>query len=76
MLNQLELFLPPPLKITEYKHRLDILSYKKINILSKSYLKNNFFAKENYLFSTIKTEEALVNDLKEWMVITPEVRNH
>jgi hypothetical protein len=34
------------------------------------------FAKENYLMSAIKTEDALINDLKEWNPISPDVRQH
>lgn len=55
MIFQLELFLPAPVKISDYTNRLDILSYRKINLLAKSYIKINIFAKESYLMSAIKT---------------------
>jgi hypothetical protein len=71
MVYQLELFIPPPVKISEFRNRLDMLSYQPINLLAKSYYKANFFVKENYLMNTIKIEEAFANDIKEWINVTP-----
>lgn len=76
MVYQLELFLPPPNKISDFRNRLDILSYQGINLLTKSYYKANFFAKENYLLNTIRTEEAFANDVKEWMTVGIELKSH
>ena len=76
MIYQLELFIPPPLKISDYRNRLDILSYQPINLLAKSYYKANFFHKENYIMSTYKIEEIFANDIKEWINVTPELKNH
>lgn len=55
-----------PTRISEFRQRLDVLSYKPLNLWAKAYIKFNLFQKEGYLLSTVKTEDALSSDIKEW----------
>jgi hypothetical protein len=74
-LDQFELFLPVPTRISEFKHRLDVLSYKPLNLWAKAYIKFNFFQKDGYLLGTVKTEDALSNDIKEWFSLSQELKS-
>ena len=61
------MFIPVPTMVSEFRHRLDILSYKPLNLWSKAYLKLNMFHTENCLLNTVTVDEAILNDIKEWI---------
>lgn len=43
---------------------------KKLNLWSKSYIKANMFTKQDYLMNTVKTEDAVVADINDWVPLS------
>lgn len=62
--------------MSELKKRIEILSAKPYNGWSKSYIKSSIFLKEHYIFSSLKTEEALVADINDWVHLTENAKTH
>jgi hypothetical protein len=62
--------------MSDYRNKLDMLSYKPLNLWSKAYLKLNMFSADSgTLMRTVQTEEALLADIRDWLPPREEVRN-
>lgn len=46
-----------------------------LNIWSKSYIKNNMFHKEEYIFCAYRTEDLILNDMNEYVPIKENWKN-
>lgn len=62
--------------MSDYRNKLDMLSYRPLNLWSKAYLKLNMFSADSTtLMRSVRTEEALLADIREWAPPREELRN-
>ena len=49
---------------------------KPYNAFAKSYIKSNIFLKEEFLFSSVKTEDSLLEDINDWTHLKENIKTN
>ena len=74
--DQFELMLPVPTKISELSNRVVALEASPVNAWPRSYLKVGIFPKDDFIFSSVKTEDIIMEDINDWVHLKEDVKSN